>query len=146
MIIPKEKYEFWYLMTTGHLPEDNFRCDDNGYGYKIILAPFCFGYVSEMEHRIIMEEWICRKLKTKEIVHHINGIRDDNRRENLLICNSPSEHMKKYHSPKGKKNPWSDEARENFALRTSGARNHNWRGGISQNYKKRIKKEQVNIT
>lgn len=48
------------------------------------------GYV--MEHRLIMEEAIGRRLTKDEVVHHINHIRTDNRIENLKLMTF-SEHM-----------------------------------------------------
>lgn len=45
------------------------------------------------EHRFIMEKQIGRYLHHWEIVHHINGIPDDNRSENLQIMTA-SEHSK----------------------------------------------------
>jgi hypothetical protein len=44
------------------------------------------------EHRLVMEEAIGRPLRREEVVHHINGVRDDNRLENLELHPSKRSH------------------------------------------------------
>ena len=57
-------------------------------GYIFVKAPKNHradvrGYIRE--HDLVMEKHLKRKLEKNEIVHHINGVRNDNRRENLVV-------------------------------------------------------------
>jgi len=45
------------------------------------------------EHRIVAEKIIGRKLRSDEVVHHIDGNKHNNKPENLMIM-SQSEHIK----------------------------------------------------
>ena len=50
------------------------------------------------EHRFIMESHLGRYLDPKEVVHHINEIKTDNRLENLKLFKNASEHTKHHRS------------------------------------------------
>jgi hypothetical protein len=53
----------------------------NIYGYRVVRTSLGL----RQEHRLIMESMIGRPLIDNETVHHINGVRDDNRPENLEL-------------------------------------------------------------
>ena len=65
-----------------------------GYIYKLCRNhPYANirGYV--MEHRLVMESHLKRILNPREEIHHINGIKDDNRIENLQLFRGRGEHQ-----------------------------------------------------
>lgn len=61
----------WYLNSEGYVA----RGITVAYGVQKV----------QLQHRVVMEELLGRPLRTKEEVHHINGVRSDNRPENLEL-------------------------------------------------------------
>lgn len=75
-----------------------------GNGYVFVKSPNhpnknIYGYVPE--HRLIMEKHLGRYLDKKELVHHINGGKSDNRLQNLVVL-SKGLHQKTHITQRGK--------------------------------------------
>lgn len=75
-IASEKKYPLKYTNTAGYV---YIRVRNHPYTTKS-------GYI--LEHRFVMEKHLGRYLKQNELIHHINGIRNDNRIENLAITNA----------------------------------------------------------
>ena len=71
------------------------------------LRPDGYYYVRDLEkgkpvleHRKILERALGRKLDSGEVVHHINGVKTDNRVGNLRPIISNARHIQCYHTPR----------------------------------------------
>ncbi len=72
----------------------------NRQGYVMVPIASCgrSGNNYRAEHRVIMEAHLGRRLLSQEHVHHINGIKADNRLENLTLIGN-AEHVKLHGFP-----------------------------------------------
>lgn len=103
-IVPKEvRQKISESHKKGGVGHKKIRCD----GYVSVYFPdhpksSSDGYV--MEHVLVMECLVGRWLKDDEVVHHKNGNRHDNKKENLQLMTKSehmSFHMKERHKKKG---------------------------------------------
>ena len=81
-----------------HMCYLHYNSGPHHYKWKGGVAHYCTGYIFHSRtgrgiHRIVMERYIGRKLKEREVVHHIDGNKKNNDINNLEIM-SQSEHAK----------------------------------------------------
>ena len=92
-ILDEEGNQLRALLPSGRRPLD---CRKESAGYVLVRAPEDHPGArhdgSICEHRLVMEQHVGRYLMPGEVVHHLNGVKDDNRIENLQLRRSRREH------------------------------------------------------
>ena len=83
-----------YKCGSEHASWKGGRCKDvHGY-IKVYCPEHPYAYKNYvLEHRLMVERRLGRYLYPWELVHHINGVKDDNWDENLQVLPSQSEHL-----------------------------------------------------
>lgn len=78
-----------HRFTKGQQPHNYIGKTKHAAGYIVRTG----GNKIQLEHRMLVEQFLGRPLTRHEVVHHVNGDVTDNRLENLRIM-SQSEHLK----------------------------------------------------
>ncbi len=89
--IPRRPRGSWVIITNANRSYARGKLSTNWKGGK---RKHVYGYI--FEHRLIIEEYLKCYLEPHLVVHHINGIKNDNRLENLQVFGSQREHSS-YH-------------------------------------------------
>jgi len=90
-----------YRAGANHPRWKGGRCARNGYVEVLLQAddpffPMAVANHYVREHRLVMARYLGRNLLPKELVHHLNGIRNDNRLENLELVSLPNHSRSHY--------------------------------------------------
>mgnify|MGYP001584478774 CR=1 FL=1 len=132
------RYHREYKKGSEHAGWKGGRLSDKS-GYVLVYSPEHSSSNSNKyvrEHRLVMEKHLGRFLNSGEVVHHINGIRNDNRIENLQLFQTNGEHLR--HERTGKVPNWSEDGKKQMI-----EAHHNWANSGNTKWRKFDKSEIV---